>query len=104
MNNKEKPYYTYLRSDRGDTITAVAGRYNIHPELLANMNGLELDDYIYKDQAILIPRGGYSFYITKEGDTLDTTASICNISKAELLDQNETIYLLAGQLMTNKIK
>ena len=101
---KKEPYYDYLKCDRGDTIIGLANRYNIHPELLANINGLEINDYVYKNQSILIPRGGYSFYITKEGDTLDTTADLFNTNKEEIFKTNETIYLLPGQLLANKIK
>ena len=104
MDEKTISYFTHLKNEKGDTLLKVATRYNIHPELLANMNGLEMDDYIYKDQTILIPRGGYSFYITKEGDTLDTTSDLFNTTKEEILKNNNTIYLLAGQLMANKIK
>ena len=102
--DKEKEYYTYITNDDSDTVSNVASRYNVHPELLANMNGLERNDYIYKDQTILIPKGGYSFYITKEGDTLNAVAQLCNSTKEEILHCNEIVYLLAGQLLASKRK
>ena len=68
------------------------------------MNGLSIEDYIYPNQEILIPKSGYSYYITKEGDTLDTVATIFKENKNELLENNDAIYLLAGQIMVKKNK
>ena len=66
------------------------------------MNGLEINDYIYPNQEILIPKSGYSYYITKEGDTLETVADTFKVTKNKLLENNPTIYLLAGQIMTKR--
>ena len=61
-----------------------------------------MDDYIYPNQEILIPKSGYSYYITAEGDTLDTVADVFQITKDKLLNQNKVIYLLKDQIMVNK--
>lgn len=97
-------YFEYYTVSKGDSIYAIARRYNINPELIMAINGLEDDDYIYPNQTILIPKSGYSYYITKEGDTLDIVADRFNISKDHLVNQNEIIYLLEGQLLVNKTK
>ena len=99
--NKEQ-YFNYYIIESGDNLYGIARRYNINPELLASMNGLELDDYIYPNQEILIPKSGYSYYITKDGDTLDTVSNIFKSTRDELLNNNSTIYLLAGQIMVKK--
>jgi LysM repeat protein len=99
--NKEK-YFNYYVIEKGDNLYAIAKRYNLNPDLLASMNGLEIEDYIYPNQEILIPKSGYSYYITKDGDTLESVSNIFNITKDELLDNNSTIYLLAGQIMVKK--
>ena len=66
------------------------------------MNGLNFDDYIYPNQQLLIPKNGYSYYITAEGDTLDEVIRVFNSNKEKFLNENQTIYLLANQLLVNK--
>lgn len=99
--NKEK-YFEYYTIKKGDTLYGIAREYNINPELLALLNGLNSEDYIYPNQEILIPRSNYSYYVTKEGDTIDIVSSKFNQSASTLLDNNETIYLLPGQLIVKK--
>lgn len=99
--NKEK-YFNYYTIEAGDSLYKIAEKYNINPTLLANLNGLNMDDYIYPNQEIMIPKSGYSYYITADGDTLDTVADVFNISKDSLLNQNETIYLLKDQVLVTK--
>ena len=101
--NKDN-YFNYYVIEKGDNLYEIARKYNINPELLASMNGLEMEDYIYPNQEILIPKSGYSYYITKEGDTLDTVADLFKVKKNELLDTNAVVYLLAGQIMVKKNK
>ena len=99
--NKEK-YFNYYTIEAGDSLYKIAQKYNINPTLLASLNGLNMDDYIYPNQEILIPKSGYSYYIAAEGDTLDTVADMFKISKLDLLNQNETIYLLKDQVLVTK--
>ena len=61
-----------------------------------------MDDFIYPNQEIMIPKSGYSYYITAEGDTLDTVADIFGISKEQLVDRNDAIYLLKDQVLVTK--
>ncbi len=99
--NKEK-YFEYYTIKKGDTLYGIAREYNINPDLLAILNGLNSEDYIYPNQEILIPKSNYSYYVTKEGDTIDIVRSKFNVSQKEFLDNNETIYLLPGQLLVKK--
>ena len=99
--NKDN-YFNYYVIEKGDSLYAIAKKYNINPELLASMNGLNMNDYIYPNQEILIPKSGYSYYITKEGDTLSTVADIFKQNKDEVLATNPTVYLLAGQIMVKR--
>lgn len=95
-------YFEYYTIQKGDSIYKIARQYNINPELLTALNGLNQEDYIYPNQKLLIPKSGYSYYITTEGDTLDIVANRFNISKDKLLSHNDIIYLLPGQLLVNK--
>lgn len=95
-------YITTYTVNSGDNLYAIARRYNINPTLLAALNGLNMDDYIYPNQKIMIPKSGYSFYITKDGDTLSIVADKFKRNADEIIKMNQTIYLLPGQLMINK--
>ena len=94
-------YYSY-EIKKGDTLYDISKKYNVNTKLLAELNGLNIDDYIYPGQMILIPKKNVSYYITKEGDTLNNVVSIFGVSDKELLDQNKTIYLSAGQMIYYK--
>ena len=98
----KEQYFNIYTIEKGDSLYQIAQKYNINPTLLASLNGLNMDDYIYPNQEILIPKSGYSYYITAEGDTLDTVANMFKISKKDLLNQNDTIYLLKDQILVTK--
>lgn len=99
--NKEK-YFEYYVVKKGDTLYGIARLYNINPELLALLNGLNNTDYIYPNQEILIPKNNYSYYVTAEGDTLSLVSKKFNANTQKIIEENETIYLLPGQLIVNK--
>lgn len=99
--NKEK-YFEYYTIKKGDSLYGIAREYNINPDLLAILNGLNSEDYIYPNQEILIPKSNYSYYVTKEGDTMGIVSSKFNQNTKDLLTDNETIYLLPGQLIVKK--
>lgn len=99
---ESKDYFNYYVVEQGDSLYGIARKYNINPELLANINGLDDDDYIYPNQQILIPKNGYSYYITAEGDTIDEVIRAFNSNRDKFLNENKTIYLMAGQLLVNK--
>ena len=73
---------------------------NIYP---LKINGLNKDDYIYPNQEILIPKNNYSYYVTKDGDTMNLVSNKFNQPVSELLAHNETIYLLPEQMIFYKI-
>ena len=98
--NKEKYFDTYT-INKGDTIYGVSKKYNINPTLLAALNGLNMDDYIYPNQVILLPVNNYSYYITKDGDTLDMVSEMFKKNKDLLIKENESIYLLPGQILVS---
>lgn len=97
-----KDYFNYYTVESGDGLYAISRKYNINPELLASINGLNMNDYIYPNQQLLIPKNNYSYYITAEGDTLDGVIKAFNSNKEKFLNENKTIYLMADQLLVNK--
>ena len=101
-NYLSSPYYNVYEIKKGDTLYQISKEYNVNTKLLAELNGLNLDDYIYPGQTILVPKKNVSYYITKEGDTLDTVSNIFDVSEKDILDDNETIYLKEGQMIYYK--
>lgn len=99
-----RKYFEYYKVQKGDSIYAIARKYNINPELLATLNGLNNSDYIYPNQLIMIPKPNYSYYITKEGDTLDSVSNVLGVSREKLLGENDIIYLLAGQMLVKEAR
>ena len=99
ISNKYFDYYTITK---GDSLYKIANENNLNPTLLAELNGLNKDDYIYPNQILLIPKGGTILYITATGDTLNEIANGLKISINELIAQNENIYLQPEQLIVYK--
>ncbi len=87
---------------KGDSIYSISQKNNVDPSLIIKINGLSENDYIYPNQEILIPNKEYKFYITKDGDTLATVADELKENVIDLLNKNESIYLLKDQLIIYK--
>ena len=96
------PFYNLYEIKKGDSLYQISKKYNVNTKLLAELNGLNLDDYIYPGQKLLIPKKNVIYYITKEGDTLKTVSELFNKSEMDIVDQNETIYLSSGQMIYYK--
>ena len=84
---------------KGDSIYSISQKNNVDPSLIIKINGLSENDYIYPNQEILIPNKEYKFYITKDGDTLATVADELKENVIDLLNKNESIYLVKDQLI-----
>lgn len=98
----ESPYYTLYEIKKGDSLYKISKEFNVNTKLLAELNGLDIDDYIYPEQMLLIPKKDVSYYITKDGDTLETISNIFDTKQSNIIDQNKTIYLLSGQMIFYK--
>lgn len=99
MNNEI--YDTYVIKS-GDTLYAISKKYNVNPELLSLINGLNMNDYIYENQEILIPKTGYSYYLTKDGDNLNDVMNLLNSNYNDFNKINNNILLEGGQLFAYK--
>ena len=96
--------YKYYTVKKGDNMYRIAEENNVNYELLLQINGLEKDDYIYPNQVIMLPVSGYSYYVTAEGDTLNSVSDIFKKNIQEVVKENETIYLLPGQILVSQRK
>lgn len=99
---KNDTYFDYYTIEKGDSLYKIGKEYNINPNLLASLNGLDSNDYIYPGQVLLVPNRNYSYYITKSGDTLSSVADTFNISVDKMIKDNKVIYLLDGQMLVKK--
>ena len=100
--SKDNIYFDTYVINKGDTLFKIAKEYDVNSKLLALLNGLNMDDYIYTGQEIMIPKKGYSYYITVDGDTIDTVSDAFLVDKSKLLEDNPTIYLLKDQVLVFK--
>lgn len=88
----------------GDNIYSISRMFNIDPNTILAINGLNKDDYIYPNQEILVPSDNVTIYITNEGDTIDDVLNNLEVDLETLLKENNKIFVLEDQLMVHKIK
>ena len=88
--------------EKGDNLYNIARRYNTDYNLLALFNGINVDDYIYPNTTILVPKRDVKYYITKDNDTLLSVNRLLGGNINKLLSQNNNIYLKEGQLIVYK--
>ena len=95
-------YFTYYTIKKGDTISKIAGEYNVDVKLLAILNGLNITDYIYPNQTIVIPQKDIKIYITERGDTINEIIKGINANETSLIKQNPNIYVMPEQIIVYK--
>ena len=94
--------FIYYRITKGDSLYKIASENNIDVDILAEINGLDVYDYLYPNQIIMIPKKDVQLYITKEGDTLNNVSNMTKNTIISLANNNSNIYLLPGQLIIYK--
>jgi len=100
----EESAFEYYTVKKGDNLYQIGKRYNITAEMLASINGLELNEYIFPEQKLLVPKEGVLVYLTKEGDTLNLVSEELGIPRDQIILYNENIYLLPEQLIAYRIR
>ena len=98
----ENELFNIYTIQEGDSLYDIGKKYNINPELLALINGLNIDDYIYSNQEILVPKNGFEFYLTKSGDILDDVLKLFDVSFEDFSKINKSILLDENQLFAYK--
>ena len=95
-------YFDIYTIKKGDSLYEIARKYNTDYNLLALLNGINVDDYIYPNTTILVPKRDVKYYITKDNDTLLSVNRLLGGNINKLLSQNNNIYLKEGQLIVYK--
>ena len=91
--------FNYYIIKKGDSLYKIANENNVEVDMLAEINGLDVYDYLYPNQIIMVPKRGVKLYITKEGDTLNNVLSMTKSSLNSLVNNNKNMYLLPEQLI-----
>lgn len=94
--------FNYYAIKKGDTLYKLGEIFNISPEKLAEINGLNTNEYIYEGQILIIPKEDVEIAITKQGDTIEGLSKKLGTNSLGLLLQNPNIYVLPEQLITFK--
>ena len=94
--------FDYYTIKKGDNLYDIAKLKDTKVDILAAINGLNKNEYIYEGGVILVPKKDTVLYITKEGDTIDTVADFFKTVSTDVLYSNNNIYLLPGQLIVYK--
>lgn len=97
----DKIFGTY-KVKQGDSIYSIAKMYDVNPDTLLLLNGLNKNDYIYPNQEIIVPNQGVTVYVTKQGDTLDTIINNLGIDANTFNRENERIFVVEDQLVVHK--
>ena len=95
-------YFDYYTIKKGDNLYKIAEKYGVDSNMLALINGLDLDDYIYPNQVISVPKNGVKYYVVNDGETLLDISNKLNTSVENILNQNSSLYLLPEQLIFYK--
>lgn len=91
--------FTYYTIQKGDNLYQISQNYGLTAQQLADLNGLEIDEYIYPDQKLIVPKEGTQFYIAQDGDRLNDIANNLDIMKEDIILYNPNLYLLPGQII-----
>lgn len=99
--NKNENFDIYVVKSN-DTLYKIAQNYGINYNELADLNGLDKDEYIYTNQEILVPKRNVEFIITGSRDTLNDVANKLSTTLDDIIKQNQTLYLAPEQLIIYK--
>lgn len=95
-------YFSYYTIKKGDSLYNIAKEYDVNVNLLAILNGLNLADYIYPNQTIVVPQKGVGIYITQKNDTINEIIKGIGANTVSLLKQNPKIYVMPDQIIIYK--
>lgn len=91
--------FNYYEVKKGDTLYSIALKNNTTSSMLAAINGINENDYIYENQTLLVPKPNIGTYITTAGDTISSVSKYFNTTPEGLIYSNNNIYLLPDQLI-----
>lgn len=94
--------FIYYEVKEGDTLKNIVAGKNLDLKTIAHLNGLELSDYIYPKQVLIIPKDNVRVYITEKGDTLKDLEANLGFTIQKILEDNPNLYLVENQLIIER--
>lgn len=94
--------FIYYEVEKGDTLKNIANEKNISVATLAHLNGLNINDYIYPKQILIIPKENVKVYITEPGDTIKDLEQELGFKIEKIIEDNPEIYLIENQLLIER--
>lgn len=94
--------FIYYEIESGDTLKNIAKEKKISIKTLAHLNGLNLEDYIYPKQILIIPKDNVKVYITEPGDTIKDLERKLGFKLSKIIEDNPEIYLRENQLLIER--
>lgn len=91
--------FSYYIVKKGDNLYKLANENDTDVNMLAQINGLNMYDFLHPGEQLMIPNKGVKLYITKEGDTLKSVSDKTKTNLNSLVAENANIYLLPEQLL-----
>lgn len=93
--SSDELFYNYVVK-KGDNLYKIASNYNITVNDLALLNGLDVDEYIYPGQMLIVPKEDIHIFITKNNTTIRDIVD--NYNEDMPLFNNE-LFLLPNQIV-----
>lgn len=97
-------YFLYYTIKKGDSLYKIADKYGVDYKLLALINGIDVNDYIYPNQVISVPKSNISYYVVEKDDTIEDVSNKLGISVMDVINNNNKLYLVPEQLIIYKKK
>lgn len=90
LNYENAPNYYIVK--KGDTLTAIAKKYNLTVYDIASVNNIKNINLIFVNQQLIIPNNiVLNYYIVKKGDTLTSIAKKYNTAWRTIYEKNTKI-------------
>ncbi len=82
----------------------IAKDYDVNYNVLAKINGLNPNDYIYPNQIIIVPKQDIIMYVTTEEDTIESISQELDEDIITLLNDNPNLQLKGDQIIIKRKK
>jgi len=94
--------YNSYTVEKGDSLYSISQKFNTTPNVLAQLNGLDINEYIYPNQEIIIPMNMEAIYVVQKGENINDVLEKLNISIQELINMNDNLLLEEEQIIFYK--
>ena len=101
---KKNNVFTYYTIKKGDNLYQIAKDYDVNYNVLAKINGLNPNDYIYPNQIIIVPKQDIIMYVTTEEDTIESISQELDEDIITLLNDNPNLQLKGDQIIIKRKK